>query len=144
MHFSSNLGVFAATVVHLFLPASASYESGKAVQVNFYSNSGCSAYTSETAAWWTRSPRAGENVNGGSAPDCFALNMPGNSGSLNVANVWKGSGAKSSGGCSLYDGYNCGGASTYARFQDGSGNCIASRSSNGLLWKSARCGVNQN
>ncbi|TDZ29686.1 hypothetical protein C8035_v004685 [Colletotrichum spinosum] len=141
MQISILFALLAASAMHLAQPAAASYEAGKAVQVNFYSNSGCSAYTSETAAWWTRSPRAGEYVNGGSAPECFSLNMPGSSQSINVANVWKGSGAQSSGGCDLYDGYNCGGTRRTAGFSGGSGSCLPARSSNGLLWKSARCGV---
>ncbi|GKT45293.1 uncharacterized protein ColSpa_05474 [Colletotrichum spaethianum] len=135
---------FAAIVLQLANPVSANYETGKAVQINFYSNSGCSAYTSETAAWWTRSPRAGEYVNGGAAAECFALNMPGSSQSINVASVWKGSGAKTSGGCYLYDGYNCGGVTKYADYRSGSGDCLAARSSAGYLWKSARCGAAPN
>ncbi|OHF02678.1 hypothetical protein CORC01_02074 [Colletotrichum orchidophilum] len=131
----------AAAALHLATPVSANYETGKAVQVNFYSNAGCSSYTSETAAWWTRSPRAGEWVNGGSAGECFSLGMPGASGSLNVANVWRGNGAQTGGGCDLYDGYNCGGVHGYIGFSSGSGSCAASRSSNGLLWKSAKCGA---
>ncbi|KXH64667.1 hypothetical protein CNYM01_08196 [Colletotrichum nymphaeae SA-01] len=141
MYTPSILTLLAAAALHLATPVSANYESGKAVQINFYSNSGCSAYTSETAAWWTRWPHSADYVNGGSAGDCFSLGMPGASGSLNVAGVWRGNGAQTGGGCDLYDGYNCGGAKGRIGFNSGSGGCVASRSSNGLLWKSAYCGA---
>ncbi|KAK1640448.1 hypothetical protein BDP81DRAFT_446756 [Colletotrichum phormii] len=143
MYIPSTLTLLTAAALQLATPVSANYETGKAVQINFYSNSGCSAYTGETAAWWTRSPHAGEYVNGGSAGDCFSLGMPGASGSLNVANVWRGNGAKTGGSCDLYDGYNCGGVKGGIGFDknSGSGGCVASRSSSGLLWKSARCGA---
>ncbi|KAL0935982.1 uncharacterized protein CTRU02_208197 [Colletotrichum truncatum] len=141
MYISSSLALLAATALQLAQPVAANYESGKAVQINFYSNSGCSAYIGETAAWWTRSPRAGEYVSGGTGGDCFSLNMPGNSQSLNLASVWKGNGAKTSGTCQLYDGYNCGGTAGSGGYSGGSGNCVPARSSKGLLWKSARCGA---
>ncbi|KAF6819413.1 hypothetical protein CPLU01_13054 [Colletotrichum plurivorum] len=137
MQITSSIMLVAAAALQLASPVSAGYENGKAQQINFYNNGGCSAYRSETATWWTRSPHSGRNWS--SEGDCFALNMPGASKSVNVANAWDDRGYASAATCFFYDGYDCKGVQASSTFQAGNGNCLNSRSSAGYLWKSARC-----
>ncbi|KAJ7457326.1 hypothetical protein FB451DRAFT_1509517 [Mycena latifolia] len=107
--------------------ALANWTPDKAAQINFYTDTKCSAYAGEAAAFWTQLPLVGGigstvsllptlgygvgNLSGGDCStvgaaraQCITLNMPGNSQSINTAALW--------------------GYSTTTEPGTGSGNCV--------------------
>ncbi|KAF7373888.1 hypothetical protein MSAN_00601100 [Mycena sanguinolenta] len=138
------------TALAQFAPCLATWSSGKAAQINFYTDTHCSAYTGEAAAWWETSPEVGVigSTTGVARAQCITLNMPGNSQSINTAALWGYStttqpGADS-GYCTFWDGYTCSGnaASSYYNVPSSYPTCQPARSSAGYLWKSAKCYLN--
>ncbi|CAG9952225.1 unnamed protein product [Clonostachys rosea f. rosea IK726] len=138
MHSFSIITVIAA-VAGLAQPAIATYQTDKGAQINFYTDKSCTKYTGEAACWWSKSPLIGRMVNGGQEAECFQLNMPGNSLSINTANIWSKAGSQTRGNCYLFDDFNCKGNSVTSNYVPGSGTCFGSRSKDGWLWKSAYC-----
>ncbi|KAL7966030.1 hypothetical protein HDV63DRAFT_408036 [Trichoderma sp. SZMC 28014] len=80
-----NFGYIAFMVASLASPIHATYSSGKGGQINFYTDTKCSDYNGEAACWWNKAPAIGLQYEGGGPGDCFPLNMPGNSQSINIA-----------------------------------------------------------
>lgn len=136
---NSKLVSLLAVVACFTEPTVATYSAGKGGQINFYTDSSCSKYNGEAACWWNQSPYIGLEVSGGQTATCFSLNMPGNSLSINTADLWEESGTATKGQCFLFDGYGCTGNSVESTYTPGSGKCFASRSGAGWLWKSAWC-----
>lgn len=121
-------------------PILATYSPGKGGQINFYTDTKCSRYNGEVACWWNKAPAIGLQYEGGGPGDCFQLNMPGNSQSINIAGMWTSGGGADAGGCTFFSGYNCDGANqVWATYGNGAGACLPARGSAGYLWKSARC-----
>ena len=133
--FAALVGIMAS----LTQPTLATYSAGKGGQINFYTDASCTKYTGEADCWWDKTPHVGRTVPGGQDADCFSLNIPGNSLSINTAELWSEEGSTTSGQCYLYDGYGCTGNSVSSTYTPGKGQCFASRSDAGWLWKSAWC-----
>ncbi|KAJ7477629.1 hypothetical protein FB451DRAFT_1396587 [Mycena latifolia] len=68
----------------------ANWTPGKAAQINFYTDTACTQYNGEGAAWWNQSPMVGGIGSKAAAEQaqCITLNMPGNSKSINTAALW--------------------------------------------------------
>jgi hypothetical protein len=137
--------VFAILAAMASLPlfSLATWEPGKAVQINFYANAMGGQYDGEVAAWWTRPPLAGSP---GLQAECIALNMPSNSQSANLAAVWEPStgntateAAPASGSCTFYGGATCTGNVATTNYTPGSGTLLTATSTGGIMWKSAKC-----
>ncbi|KAH8121284.1 hypothetical protein LI328DRAFT_137684 [Trichoderma asperelloides] len=127
-------------IASLAYPILANYSSGKGGQINFYKDTKCSQYNGEAACWWNKTPFIGLQYEGGGPGDCFDLNMPGNSQSINIAGMWTSGGGADGGGCTFFSGYGCDGANqVWATYGSGSGTCLPARGSAGYLWKSAWC-----
>jgi hypothetical protein len=145
---TSILAILMASLSHFAHPSLANWTPVKGAQINFYTNTQCTAYNGEVAAWWDRAPRVGIYLRAGHDPDCITLNMPGNSLSINTAHLWPYTTtgtepAATFGYCQLYDGFDCTGnmATSYYDNVSGGGTCQPSRSVDGWLWKSAKCEV---
>ncbi|EHK39365.1 hypothetical protein TRIATDRAFT_288158 [Trichoderma atroviride IMI 206040] len=95
-----NFGYIAliSMVASMAHPILATYSPGKGGQINFYTDTKCSHYNGEVACWWNKTPFIGLAYEGGGPGDCFQLNMPGNSQSINIAGMWKSGGGADSGG----------------------------------------------
>lgn len=131
---------FIGVIASLTNPILATYSSGKGGQINFYKDTKCTQYIGEAGCWWNKAPHIGLQYEGGGPGDCFQLNMPGNSHSINIAGMWTSGGGADGGGCTFYSGYNCDGANqVWATYGGGAGTCLQARGSAGYLWKSARC-----
>ncbi|KAJ7472211.1 hypothetical protein FB451DRAFT_1471523 [Mycena latifolia] len=129
--------------------ALANWTPDKAAQINFYTDTKCSAYAGEAAAFWTQSPLVGGigSTVGAARAQCITLNMPGNSQSINTAALWGYSTTTQpgteSGNCVFWDEYTCGGNSAVSYYGTGtSPTCQPARSKDGWPWKSAKCWIN--
>ncbi|KAJ6544359.1 hypothetical protein B0H19DRAFT_1267638 [Mycena capillaripes] len=126
----------------------ANWTPGKAAQINFYSDTVCTQYDGEAAAYWNQSPMVGTiGTTGGAAlAQCITLNMPGNSKSINTAAIWGFSTTTQpgpwSGHCTFWDGFTCSGNSATSYYPNGGPTCQPARSSAGFLWKSGKCWSN--
>ncbi|KAK7038591.1 hypothetical protein R3P38DRAFT_2516544 [Favolaschia claudopus] len=136
-----------ATILLAFIPLClANWSPGKAAQMNFYKDSTCGAYVGEAAAFHNTFPEVGTigSTTGVARAQCFSLNMPDNSQSINTVAMWGYSAVKEpgqwSGYCTFWDGYNCEGnaKSSYAPLSK-IPSCMPGRSKDGWLWKSAKC-----
>ncbi|KAK6981105.1 hypothetical protein R3P38DRAFT_3464536 [Favolaschia claudopus] len=141
----------ALTILFAFIPFCwANWSSGKAAQINFYTDTKCSAYTGEVAAYWNAFPNPGVigSTAGAAKAQCFTLNMPGNSQSINTAALWGFSTStepgRASGFCEFWDGFSCDGNTASSDFGSGASlpTCQPARSKDGWLWKSAKCLLN--
>ncbi|KAH8734276.1 hypothetical protein BGZ61DRAFT_442341 [Ilyonectria robusta] len=135
-----------ATVAQ-FTGVQANYETGKAVQINFYTNTQCSAYAGEMAFWQFRGgkhPYAGLTFSISDPDDgeCWDFRQAGGTQSLNLAGCWDGSSTPHPWcSCSFWDDWGCKG--NQKGIHTGSGNCLPGRSSDGWQWKSAKCWVDR-
>ncbi|KAJ7314962.1 hypothetical protein DFH08DRAFT_1040571 [Mycena albidolilacea] len=136
----SILAIFA--LPHICL---ANWSPGKGAQVNFYTDTQCTAYNGEVAAWWNQAqPLVGVAGSGATQAQFITLNMLGNSLSINTAALWGFSTAtepaRGSGFCTLWDGFGCT-ENTVPSYYNTTGqpDCQPSRSTAGFLWKSANC-----
>lgn len=124
----------------------ANWESDKAAQINFYKDASCSQYNGEAAAWWTKHPLVGGigSTQAAARAECFNLNMPGDSKSINTAAMWAYQSSSTwSGRCDFNDGLDCSGANWAGSvYPSGGTTCVAARSKDGYLWKSAKCYLN--
>jgi hypothetical protein len=145
---SAFFGILAALV--LFAQVSfANWTPDKAAQINFFSNTQCTAYNGEVAAWWTLSPLVGGvgSTTATARAQCFNLSIPGNSLGIGTVNMWfqmdntATEPGASSGVCTFWDDYGCSGndeSSDILSFA-GPGTCRPASSTDGRLWKSAKC-----
>ncbi|CAG9986902.1 unnamed protein product [Clonostachys byssicola] len=116
-------------------PAVAVGPQGQAVQINTYTDSICTKFSSERQIYYGKSPKVG---------DCFDLNLGGGVLSLNAVGVWdKDTSATKKGHCKLYSDFKCAGKQDIQRtyWPDGGPGCLNSRGPSGYLWKSAQCFV---
>ncbi|KAJ6527056.1 hypothetical protein B0H19DRAFT_1385492 [Mycena capillaripes] len=127
----------------------ATWQAGKAAQINFYRGGACHQYAGEATAWWTSSPLIGGNGEVTEA-QCITLGMPGDSTGINIAMMWEKSTASdtvepasANGLCIFWDGFNCSEnelPSGYVPAGDVGAPCQPGRSEeDSLLWKSAKC-----
>ncbi|KAK7062499.1 hypothetical protein R3P38DRAFT_2835468 [Favolaschia claudopus] len=134
----------------------ANWSSGKAAQMNFYTDTKCSAYTGEAAAFYEAFPKVGVfQSTGEDNAQCFSLNMPSSSQSINMVAAWDsntafatvqpGEPGRRTGVCQFWDGANCAGkfVESYVGngWQGAKPGCQPGRSTDGYLWKSAKCWV---
>lgn len=118
----------------------------EAAQINFYKDTECTQYHGETEVWYQPHDPPDVGSNNYDDADCFQLNMPSDSKSINTASIWAlGTGPLlKHGRCRFYSDYHCTGAeNAESVYSPGEGTCLCSRSNNGAgyLWKSARCYV---
>ncbi|KAI0528420.1 hypothetical protein GGR58DRAFT_509370 [Xylaria digitata] len=136
--------ILASFLIATITPTMAVYTTGKAVQINYYTDTKCTAYHHETEFWHDKYPRAGTEhvyyyqVQQG---DCFDIPTVGAANSLNVADGWEYSGAEIPSRCTFWDAENCQGNSAKSGWKSpwGDAGCLAGRSPAGRQWKSARC-----
>src|SRR4051794_28081659 len=149
MHPSTLLAVL-ATLTPVTI---ANWTPDRATQINFYTDTKCTAYAGETSSYFSRFPHVGYigSTIGAAKAECWNINMPGNAKSLNTANIWGYTTSTTtppgswSGRCDFNDGLDCKGNnwgfSGNPINYDGSNTCLAARSKDGWLWKSAKCYV---
>ncbi|KAJ6468877.1 hypothetical protein C8R45DRAFT_1105511 [Mycena sanguinolenta] len=150
MRTPTSTALITLTTLAQIAPCLATWTLGKAAQINFYTDTRCTAYNGEVAAWWTTSPEVGEigSTSGAARAQCITLNMPGNSQSINTAALWDYSTMTQpgieSGYCTFWDGYTCSGNAATSYYDDPPSypTCQPARSSAGYLWKSAKCYLN--
>ncbi|KAJ7829192.1 hypothetical protein B0H14DRAFT_2810591 [Mycena olivaceomarginata] len=139
---TSILAILMAILSQLAHLSLANWTRGKGAQINFYTDTQCTAYHGEVAAWWNRVPLVAVEP---AQLGCITLDMPGDSLSINTAAMWAYSAgmqpAEAAGYCVFYDGFECNGQSiTVLSFYHLNGpGCQPSRSFGGYLWKSAKC-----
>ncbi|KAF8145874.1 hypothetical protein K438DRAFT_1781589 [Mycena galopus ATCC 62051] len=134
-----------ATLVMFTLVSFANWAPDKAAQINFFADARCSAYNGEVAAWWTLSPLVGGIGNAAAIAQCFNLSTPSNSLGIATVNMWlQVSGTTteppaSIGQCTFWDDYGCSGNGDSSDYVPPYGACLPASSTDGELWKSAKC-----
>ncbi|KAF8175063.1 hypothetical protein K438DRAFT_2047895 [Mycena galopus ATCC 62051] len=134
-----------ATLVMFTLVSFANWAPDKAAQINFFADARCSAYNGEVAAWWTLSPLVGGIGNEAAIAQCFNLSTPSNSLGIATVNMWlQVSGTTteppaSIGQCTFWDDYGCSGNGDSSDYVPPYGACLPASSTDGELWKSAKC-----
>ncbi|KAJ7873452.1 hypothetical protein B0H13DRAFT_2349023 [Mycena leptocephala] len=136
-----------ATLVLFGHVSFANWMPDKAAQINFFTNTQCTAYNGEVAAWWTLSPLVGRvgSTTAATGAQCFNLSMPGNSLGIATVNMWfqmdntTTEPGASSGGCTFWDDYGCSGDNESSDVLSDQGPCRPASSTDDRLWKSAKC-----
>ncbi|KAJ7683051.1 hypothetical protein B0H14DRAFT_3535441 [Mycena olivaceomarginata] len=141
------VSIIFTALTHL-TPCLATWSFEKGAEINFYTGTQCTRYNGEADAWWNHRPFIADLASTtGADPECFTLNMPGNSQSINTAHVWESTifagetPGPSFGHCQFWDGFTCSGNTATSSFVPSppSGECLPARSPAGFLWKSAKC-----
>lgn len=127
--------LFSATV-------QADYQTDKAIQVDFHSDTTCTSYAGEMPFWHFGDPPFvgyNEPFKQYSVGDCHNFRQPKGTQSLTLAHAWHTDGAEwpnTWAECNFFDDWDCKGEKVYV-----SGTCLAGRSANGWQWKSAQCSI---